>query len=351
MKKLTKKYYVILCLLIIILSVSCKKKSHEYVEDDVRTHELRIYCYDSFASSGLGKKIIPIFEEMYDCKVTLESTGSGGTILNRLILEKDKPLADVAIGINNSFMHKALAEDIFLAYEPKNIVNIKDENLLLDSTNRLIPFDYNYYAFVYDSEVLKKPPLTFGEMQSSIWKDKIIFIDPRTSSAGYGLLVWTLSVYGDRGFDPFWRSIKDNILTTPSSWGEAYSAFLAGEAPIVLSYATSPAYHIEYDNTDRYKAFIPEEGGFREVEFAGIVKGSRNTYLAKKFIEFMLTEDFQKHIPKTQWMMPVIENVAIPESFSTQPVPARDLSPVAAENADFFSEKWIDRWINIMTSK
>jgi thiamine transport system substrate-binding protein len=350
--KSTKSLILISLLIVIVLILSaCKNSSNESVNDDIATDKLIIYCFDSFASWGLGPSVIPEFERLYDCKVILESTGSGGTILNRVLLEQDNPKADIALGMNNSHLFKALSEDVFISYKPTNLSNISDDDLLLDKSYKLIPYEYSYYAFVYDSEVISNPPKTFGEMHSSTWKDKLIFIDPRTSSPGYGLLIWTLSIYGERGFDQFWDSLKNNILISPSSWNEAYSAFLAGEAPIVLSYATSPAYHIENENITKYKAFIPEEGGFREIGFAGIIKGSKNMYLAKKFIEYMLTEDFQKHIPEKQWTMPVINNIELPESYANLPVPTKDLSAEAFKHKNFFSDKWLDKWTKIMTSK
>ncbi len=351
MKKTLFYVKILTIFVLFIFSTACGKSNQSSQTIDLITDELVIYCFDSFASWGLGPSVIPEFERLYDCKVTLESTGSGGTILNRVILEKDNPKADIAIGINNSHLHRALSEDVFISYKPENLVNITDEDLLIDNTYTFIPYEYSYYAFVYDSEVLKTPPKTFGEMHSSMWKDKLIFIDPRTSSPGYGLLIWTLSIYGDRGFEQFWNSLKNNILFSPPSWNEAYSAFLAGEAPIVLSYATSPAYHIENEKTTRYKAFIPEEGGFREIGFAGIIKGSKNMYLAKKFIEYMLTEDFQKHIPEKQWTMPVIDNIELPASYASMPVPTQDLSAKAFNNSNNYSEKWLDKWTQIMTSR
>ena len=349
-----KNQYYLRILLITLISVllfsGCEKKTST-ADEDVITDVLKIYCYDSFATWGLGPKIVEEFEKKYDCKVILQSVGGGSTLVNHIIFEKNDPQADIAIGILNTQMNKVLDADVFYSFEPKTINNIKNKNLIVDKQHRLIPFDYSYYAFVYNSEILNTPPKTFGEMQSSVWKDKIILIDPRTSATGYGLLVWTLSVFGERGFVPYWRSLKDNVLTIPASWSEAYTAFLTDEAPIVLSYATSPAYHIEVDNSYKYKAFIPQEGALKEIELAGILKGAKNMYLAKRFIEFMLTHDFQKHIPTTQWMFPVIDGVELPKGFAACPIPESDLSDKAFENSDFFSDKWIDVWINTVSKK
>ena len=345
-----KKLYLILVLFSLLIS-GCKKKP-EPVPSYEKTDILRIYSYSSFAASwGLGPIVVAEFERRYDVKVELIGISGGGSLLNHIIFERDNPQADIAIGILNTQMNKTLAANVFQPYEPENLRNVKDQSLIVDKRFRLIPFDYSYYAFVYDSYEIPNPPRTFGELQSATWRDMIILIDPRTSSTGYGLLIWSLAAFTDRGFDSFWANIRPNVLTIPGSWSQAYAAFQIGEAPIVFSYLTSPAYHIEVENNFRFKSFIPEEGGFREIEFAGILRGAENLYLAKRFIEFMLTMDFQKHIPTTQWMFPVIAGVPLPESFLDLEIPEIDLSPRAMERRDYFTDSWIDRWITIMTRR
>ena len=315
-----------------------------------KTDILRIYSYNSFAR-GIGPIVIAEFEKKYGVTVELIGISGGASLLNRLILERANPQVDLAIGILNTQLNRALAANVFQAYEPENLRNIKDQSLIIDPRFRLIPFDYSYYAFVYDTRYIQNPPQSFGAMQDSEWRDKIILINPRTSSTGYGLLIWTLAAFTDRGFDALWTNLRANVLTIPGSWSQAYQAFQIGEAPIVLSYVTSPAFHIHTEGTHRYQSFIPEEGGFREIEFAGILQGAENLHLARRFIEFMLSYEFQRHIPTTQWMFPVIEGVTLPESFSYIETPEIDLSPRAHEprNRNYFDEAWIDRWLNIMT--
>lgn len=339
-----KKVTILLLSLIIILTACGKKESSDLNRQDA-DKVLKIYCYDSFASWGLGKLVVPEFEKKYNCTVKLESVGDAGAMLNRLVLEKDRPKCDVAIGIDNTFLQIALDNKIFSVYKPENAEVIDKENIL-DPEWHLTTYDYGYFAFVYDSSVIQNPPKTFGELQNAEYKSKIILIDPRTSSPGKGLFLWSLAAFGEDGFTSFWKSIQPNVLTIPSSWDDAYSAFMAGEAPIVLSYSTSPAYHIENDKTDKYKAFIPQEGGFKQIEGAGIIRGCSNPNLAKKFIQFMLTEDFQKHVPATQWMYPVLSSVQLPAGFNACPKPSRILNNRLKKN--YYTETWINKWLTIM---
>ncbi|MBP7563318.1 MAG: thiamine ABC transporter substrate-binding protein [Candidatus Cloacimonetes bacterium] len=339
-----RRFLMILIALSLLLSACSKAKTA--TDKPVQDSVLTIYAYDSFVSWGLGKEAIPEFERQNNCKVEMVTAGDAGAILNRLILEKDHPVADIAIGIDNTFMYKAKEKGIFESYKPANISMI-DSDLIFDPDFYLTPYDYGYFAFVYDSEKIKTPPASFEDLISNKNKEKIILIDPRTSSPGKGLFLWVMALYGTDGFEKFWQGIKTKTLTTPASWDEAYNAFIAGEANMVLSYATSPAFHYESDKTTRYKAFIPKEGGFRQIEGAGIVKNCGNPELAKKFIEYMLTEDFQKHIPTTQWMYPVLKSVQLPEGFKYCPMPQKDLTKELKE--EHLKEEWIDKWLNIMS--
>ncbi len=337
-----KKYFVVLVIVSLIL-ISCNKKNQ--VEEQKKV--LTIYSYDSFVTYGLGKQAIPEFETMYQCSVQVITAGDAGAMLNRLVMEKNNPKADIAVGIDNTFLQKALEQNMFEPYTAAGLDKL-DQRLIFDTTHCFTPFDYGYFAFVYDSEKVKNPPKSFQDLLKPEWKKKIILIDPRTSSPGKGLLIWSYGVYGKDKFAGFWEKLKGNVLTTPASWDEAYNMFLTGEAPIVLSYATSPAYHFENEKTEKYKAFIPSEGGFRQIEGAGILKGTKNQELAQKFLDFMLTEKFQKYVPLTQWMYPVLETVPLPKGFDLCPKTDKDLSNVI-NTPDFNSEELIENWITIMT--
>jgi len=340
------KLLLIISVLILILGGCAKKASYSSDEED---NTLKIYTYDSFVTWGLAEHTIPAFEEKYNCKVTLESVGDAGDLLNLLVLEKDNPQADVAIGVDNTMLRRALSEKLFVEYKSETLKSIP-ERLHFDKTYRLTPYDYGYFAFIYDSSIVDNVPTTFGQIQDGKWKNQIVISDPRTSTPGLGLLLWSAAAFGENGFGHFWRSIKNNILTVSTSWDEAYSMFLAGEVPIVLSYSTSPAFHIEYENTTRYKAFIPIEGAFMQIEGSGIVAGTRKLSLAQKFIDFTLTKEFQQHIPTTQWMYPVNDKVTLPDSFKNIPVPEKILNSNIKSLEDRNRiEVLIDRWVEIMS--
>jgi len=309
--------------------------------------DLVIYAYDSFVSEwGPAGRVIPKFEEKYNVHVSIQSVGDAGQVLNRAILEKDDPKADIVLGVDNNLLSRALEENLLEPYRSPNLDLIPEE-LRFDSTYSVTPFDYGYFALIWDTEKLRSPPRSLEELTLPRYRKKIILEDPRTSSPGLGFLLWTIDEYGDE-FLSYWQRLKSNLLTITAGWDTAYGLFTSGEAPLVLSYTTSPAYHVEYENSTRYKALIFKLGHYLQIEGMGILRGCPHPELAQKFIDFILTEPFQMEIPLTNWMYPVNPNTALPESFDHAPQPAVSRSLDSAfirENL----ERWLREWTEVVS--
>ncbi|MEK6842916.1 MAG: thiamine ABC transporter substrate binding subunit [Candidatus Micrarchaeota archaeon] len=273
--------------------------------------ELVVYTYDGITADwGLGPKIFPEFEKICNCKVKIVAKGDVGAIMAQLILEKNNPKADIALGIDNTFKEKAIGMDLLERYSDS--INGLEEGLYA-SDARFIPFDFGYLAFVYDSEKIKEPPKNLEDLADKRFKGQIIIEDARTSSTGKVFLYWVASEYGD-GTKKYLERLEPNLLTITPGWSEAYNLFLQGETPIVLSYSTSPAYHMINENTSRYKAAIFPKM-YRQIEYVSIVKGAKNKELAKKFVEFMISEKAQKEIPLGNYIYPARKGTRIPEEF------------------------------------
>ncbi len=309
--------------------------------------ELVIYAYDSFVAEwGPAPQVIPKFEEKHGVKVSVISVGDAGQVLNRAIIEKDDPQADIVVGIDNNMLARALEEDVLQPYRSPNLDRIP-ERLVFDPSHSVTPFDYGYFAFVYDSQVLEDPPASLEELADPRFRQKVIVEDPRTSSPGLGFLLWTVAVYGE-GYLDYWRRLQPNLLTITDGWDTAYGMFTSGEAPLVLSYTTSPAYHVEYEQTERYRALLFVEGNYLQIEGMGILKGAPHPGLARKFIDFILSEDFQEDIPLTNWMYPVNPEVQLPESFRFAPQPETSLQ-LPAEEIRRSQERWITDWVRLVS--
>ncbi|MCQ2591236.1 MAG: thiamine ABC transporter substrate-binding protein [Treponema sp.] len=300
---------------------ACKKT-------DVRTNELVIYSYDSFIGEwGPGPELARLFEEKTGIKVIYADCGDGVQILSKALFEKKDPYADVLIGLDNNLSKQALSSGILYAYKPANIDEVID-NALIDELNNpdapskrtaannyyLIPYDYSKFAMIYNTQSKVPAPTCLEDLTKSIYEKKIILMDPKTSTPGLGFDVWVKTVYGDK-YDDYMKRLQPSILTMAPGWSVGYGMFTNGEAPLVISYTTSPAYHIEYGEGDQFVALKFTDGHVQQIEGAAIVKGAKNLSGAKAFMDFFISEEAQSVIPLTQWMFPANKKVVLPESY------------------------------------
>lgn len=307
--------------------------------------ELTVYSYDSI--EWWMKEIVPIFEQKYGVKVNLVLIGDAGEVLNRLILEKDNPQADVVIGIDNSYLAKAIDAGVLEPYQPANADVIPGWIIeKFDPTFHLTPYDYGYIAINYRKDMVQNPPTSLEDLTKPEWKGKLIIEDPRTSSPGMAFLLWTVAVYGDDWLY-YWEKLKENDVQIVKGWSEAWGAFVEGEYPLVLSYAASPAATVYYENNTNIGAVAFKEGNYLQIEGAGIVKGAKNRELAEKFIEFLISEEAQEKLPLNQWMYPVNKNVELPEVFQYA---AEVEKPVTVDSAEIEKnyETWLNQWTQLM---
>jgi len=307
--------------------------------------KLTIYTYESFVSEwGPGPKIEAAFEATCGCEIEWVGIADGVALLNRLKLEGKGTKADIVLGLDTNLTAEAAATGLFAPHEQ---VGTPLTVPISWSDPIFLPYDYGYFAVVYDTQTLKDPPKSLADLVAGDPKQKIVIEDPRSSTPGLGLLLWMKSVYGDKAAEA-WTKLKPRILTVTPGWSEAYGLFTKGEAPMVLSYTTSPAYHMIAENSDRYQAASFSEGHYLQVEVAGRIADSPNAELAKKFLAFMLTPGFQDAIPENNWMFPAAAtSKPLPEAFGTlvQPVKTLLFSPEeVAENR----RKWMDEWLAAM---
>ncbi len=313
--------FSILSLTVLTDFISCTKKSE-------RENTVVVYTYDSFAGEwGPGAKMAELFKEKTGLTVNFVDCGDAVQAFNRAVLEKDSPNADIVLGIDNNLADEAKKSELFISYIPKEASNLVSEDLVNDLGGSwiLTPFDYSHFAIIYDTASSIPEPEHLSDLTKDIYRKKIILMDPRTSTPGLGFLAWTVSEWPET-YNEYWEALKPNILTMTPGWSAGWGMFLAGEAPLVVSYTSSPAYNVEIENDMRYKALIFSEGHVQQVEGAGILKSAQNMSGAKKFIDFLISREAQELIPLTQWMYPVNKNVRLPESYNiAAPVPEKTL--------------------------
>lgn len=307
---------------------------------------LTIYTYESFTSEwGPGPKVKEAFEKTCGCSVNFVSVADGVALLSRLKLEGAGTKADIVLGLDTNLITEAKETGLFDASD------IDAGSLTVPGGFKddvFVPYDYGHFAVIYDTQAIKAPPASMKDLVEGDPSQKIVIEDPRTSTPGLGLLLWVKSVYGDKAPEA-WAKLRKRVLTVTPGWSEAYGLFTKGEAPMVLSYTTSPAYHMVAENTNRYQAASFSEGHYIQIEVAGLLKNAPDKELARDFLKFMVTPGFQDTIPTNNWMMPVsATSEPLPDAFHKLVNPAKTflMSPdEVARNR----KAWIDEWLVAMS--
>ncbi|SEP99628.1 thiamine ABC transporter substrate binding subunit [Thalassovita taeanensis] len=305
------------------------------------TPVLTIYTYDSFVSEwGPGPAVEKAFEETCACDLQFVGTGDGAALLGRLKLEGARSDADIVLGLDTSLTGAAAATGLFA---PHAVTAAYDLPIAWNDP-LFVPYDWGYFAFVKNTTL--SAPTDFRALADSDLK--IVIQDPRSSTPGLGLLMWVKTAYGDEA-PAIWAGLADNIVTVTKGWSEAYGLFLEGEADMVLSYTTSPAYHLiaEEDASKDTAAFT--EGHYMQIEVAGKLAATDQPELADQFLAFMVSDAFQSIIPTTNWMYPAVTpKSGLPAGFETMIVPQKALL-VPADQADAVRDQALAEWLTALT--
>ena len=308
--------------------------------------KLTVYTYESFTAEwGPGPIVEKAFEETCGCDIEFVSVADGVALLNRLKLEGAATEADIVLGLDTNLTYEARQTGLF-APHGVDLASVDVPGGWSD--DMFVPFDYGYFAVVYDTETVSEPPASLRDLVEGDPAVKIAIQDPRTSTPGLGLLLWMKAVYGDDAADA-WAKLKNRVLTVTPGWSEAYGLFTGGEAQMVLSYTTSPAYHRIAEDNDRYAAAAFAEGHYLQIEVAGITEKGAANPLAKEFIAFMTGPGFQDAIPETNWMFPAGKtSKPLNPVFDELVKPAKTLI-IDAETVAGNRKAWIDEWLSVMS--
>ncbi|HAV77057.1 MAG TPA: thiamine ABC transporter substrate-binding protein [Anaerolineae bacterium] len=349
-----KKLFPLLSTLCLLLA-ACASQETPMQGDELQT--ITVMTHDSFAVST---DVVKAFETANNAKVTFLQGGDAGAVLNKAILTKEAPLADVLFGVDNTFLSRALEAEIFEPYTSPELANIPDA-FKMDSTNNALPVDYGDVCINYDKAYFADNslavPQSLEDLTEPEYANLLVVENPATSSTGLAFLLATVAHFGEDGYLGYWADLKANDVVVVDGWETAYyTNFSAssgqGLQPMVVSYGTSPAAEVIFANPSIDDAptasILGNDTCFRQIEFVGILKGTENQILAKSFIDFMLARTFQEDMPLQMFVYPVNTKAAIPEVFtkySQTPAQTASLAPdVIAANRD----KWIQGWTDVV---
>ena len=325
--------------IVVALVASLFLAAMAYAEKPVLT----VYTYDSFAGEwGPGPQIQQSFEEVCDCTVNYVATADSVAMLAKVLLEGKSSKADVLVGLDTNLMQRARDSGLFAPHQ----VPLPDAlSLPIDWQDPdFAPFDWGVLAFIYNQEAIPNPPQSFADLQSLPENVTIALQDPRTSTPGYSLLLWLETLYPEKAAD-LWRSMRPNILTFTKGWWDAYSMYLEGQADLVLSYTTSPAYHLINEGVDKHKAAAFADGHIAQIELMGILAHSDERELARAFVAHVQSQEVQSILPTTNWMFPIRNDVPLPEAFGTLIKP-ENIFIADPEQVEPLRKERLARWQN-----
>lgn len=314
---------------------------------------LTIRSYDSFV---ISPATLEAFTAATGIKVETALSGDAGEVVNAAVLTKGKPEGDVLWGVDNTLLSRAVREGIFVPYESPELAKVPASYQDLVPSHEATPVDYGDVCVNYDKGWFASkglaPPGTLADLTKPAYKDLLVVQNPATSSPGLAFLLATVAEFGADGWQAYWADLRRNGVKVVSGWTEAYSTEFSGSSgkgsrPLVVSYASSPPAEIVFASdpkpTEPPTASLTE-GCFRQVEFAGILKGTRHEAEARKLVDFMLGETWQADLPLNMFVFPVREGVALPEVFTKfAATPSSPLSLPPAE-IDQRRQEWIDEW-------
>lgn len=318
---------------------------------DKTSPTLTVMVHDSFAVS---EDVIVAFETEHGVEVKLLPSGDTGTALNKAILSKDNPLADVFYGVDNTFLSRALDEGIFEPYNSSLLSAIPD-SFKLDPANGALPVDFGDVCLNYDkaffTEKDLQPPSALEDLLKPEYQGLLVVQNPATSSPGLAFLLATIGHFGQDGYLDYWKGLVENDLLVVNDWENAYyNEFSAhdGFRPIVVSYGSSPPAEVIYAESPMDEAptavVTGEESCFRQIEFVGILKGTQNRDLAEEWVDFMLSPAFQEDMPLQMFVFPVNRNAQLPEEFANFAVIPQKTAQVSPEVITLNRERWIRDW-------
>jgi len=304
----------------------------------------------------VSKQVLADFTARTGITVKVVTDGDAGLVVNKAVLTAGNPEGDVLFGVDNTLLSRAVDAGTFAPYRSAALPTVRPELTALVEGNAVTPIDYGDVCVNLDDRYFAAhgltPPATLADLTDPKYRDLMVVENPATSSPGLAFLLATVARYGESGWLPYWDKLKANGVKVANGWTEAYEGEFsaggkAGKRPIVVSYASSPPAEIVYatdPKPTKPSTSVVTDGCFRQVEFAGVLRGTNNEEAARAFIDFLLSQPFQRDEPLSMFVDPAVVGTPLPEVFvKFAAVPP---NPLTLPPADITAnrERWIDAW-------
>jgi thiamine transport system substrate-binding protein len=341
---------VILPLLVAVLSVALSTLPG-VAAGAASSPTITLVAHDSFAVS---RSVLAAFTKQTGVKVKVLQSGDSGQVLNQAILTKDHPVGDVLFGVDNTFLGRALAEGIFEPYVSPALAQVP-EDFQLDASHHLTPIDHGDVCINYDKQWFAKQkiavPTSLDDLTKPAYEGKLVVENPATSSPGLAFLLATIARYGNDGWRDYWDKLRANDVKVVDGWENAYDGDFTqganqGTYPLVVSYASSPPAAVFFSKPQPKTSPIGTmlDSCFRQVEFAGVLKGTEHAAAARKLVDFMLSARFQADVPLQMFVFPVREGTPLPPVFTKFADVAADPLSLPAADISRNRDQWIEQW-------
>lgn len=316
--------------------------------DDKNT--VTLVTHESFVISDEAKNA---FEDSSGLTLKVLRSGDAGTAINQAILTKGKPQGDVFYGVDNTHMSRALEENVFTSYQARGLEKV-DKQFQLDETHHLTPIDYGDVCVNYDREYYESknqsPPQTLADLAKPEYKNQLVVENPATSSPGQAFVMSSIAQYGASGWVDYWKQLKNNGVEVVDGWEQAYYERFSGgtnkgDKPLVVSYASSPPAEVAAGETpEQAPTGVISDTCFRQVEFAGLLKGTERADNGRKLIDFLLGQTFQQELPTSMYVYPVSSKTKLPENFEKYATPVSEPKTLAPKTIADNRQQWMKTW-------
>jgi thiamine transport system substrate-binding protein len=321
---------------------------------DEQPTEVVLVTHDSFAVS---KEVKTAFEQQSGLTLRILQGGDANEMLNRALLTAGDPQGDVIFGIDDSVLSRAIDGDLLEEYVSDELDRVEPD--FAGPDGHVTPIDHGEVCLNVDRSWFASrgvtPPTRLDDLVLDRYRNLLVVENPATSSPGLSFLLATVATFGDR-WEAYWRGLRANGVLAVDGWEEAYTQEFSGAAgspgkrPIVVSYATSPAAEVLFASKplDVAPTAALEAGCYRQVEYAGILRGAANEDGARELIDFMLSERFQADVPGSMFVYPVRADVPLPAAFVEHAVVPEDPLSLPADEIDENRDRWVARWTEIV---